>query len=117
MNIVDIASNNWGIIVAFVIGVIYVITHYKTSVAYARKKAVSLMLAAEKKAEDLLLTDGPAKFAWVVDKGYDLLPAAVRLFVSKPLFKTIVQALFDEAVAFAQAHRVQPAQQPQPPQQ
>lgn len=97
----DILTQYWGLAVAFVIGAAYVATHRTTALAYAKKRAIALMLTAEKRAEALILADGPAKFAWVVDKGYDMLPAAVRLFVSKPLFKTIVQALFDEAVALA----------------
>lgn len=104
MDIAQIAQQYWGLLVAFVVGAGYIATHYSASIAYAKKRAVALMLAAEKRAEELILTDGPAKFAWVVDKGYDYLPAAVRIIVSKPLFKTIVQAVFDEAIAVAGAH-------------
>lgn len=105
--LINVVSQYWGIGVAFVLGVAYILTHRQTALAYARRKAVTLMLAVEKRAETLVLADGPSKFAWVVSNGYDLLPAVVRIIISKPAFKLIVQELFDAAVAFADGHAVQ----------
>ncbi|MCZ8512390.1 hypothetical protein O9H85_08080 [Paenibacillus filicis] len=103
----QIINQYWGIVSVFLFGVVYVITHYQASIAFAKKKAITLMLAVEKKAEQLALDNGQDKFNWVCDKGYDLLPSVVRLVVSKPLFKTIVQSLFDEAIAFAKQHQIE----------
>jgi hypothetical protein len=110
----------WGIILVVVLAALYAVFHYKQSYEFAKKVAIKFIFIAEKKAEDFLLTNGPAKLAWVVDKGYDLMPAGVRLIISKPLFKMIVQQLFDAAVELAKEHQIQqpdpPQPAPQPPQ-
>jgi hypothetical protein len=97
-------SQYWGLISMFLGGVVYVATHYNVALGYAKKKAIVLMLSAEANAEQLSLANGQEKFNWVISHGYDLLPSNVRLFVSKPLFCTVVQSLFDQALAFAKAH-------------
>jgi hypothetical protein len=100
----------WGIAALAVLGVAYFVTHKKIALAYAKRKISSLMLAAEKGAEDLVLSNGQAKLQWVVDKGYDIMPSAVRLFISKPLFTTLVQILFNEAKGLVESHKkAQPA--------
>jgi hypothetical protein len=112
MNFQQILNQYWGIIAAFIIGVVYVLTHRQWAVSYAKTLIPKLMLAAEKKCEELLLKDGAEKKDWVVSTGYDLLPSAVRMIVSKPFFSFLVQQLFDEAIAFAKAHLVdKPAEQ------
>ncbi len=97
---------NWALIVTAVVSIGWVVMHRKTAVNYAKTHARIFMLAAEKRAETLLLENGAAKFAWVVDRGYDILPAMVRIFISKPAFRAIVQALFDEAIKLAASHGV-----------
>lgn len=94
----------WGIIALVVMAALYVPTHYKASLSFTRKVALQFIFAAEKRAEELLLSTGQQKLDWVVDKGYDLMPAAVRIVVSKPLFRIIVQQVFDMAVSFAKKH-------------
>jgi hypothetical protein len=99
-------SQYWGLISMFLGGVVYVATHYTWAKSFAKKKAIQLMFSAEARAEELALSLGAEKFSWVVDQGYNLLPAPVRVFISKPLFSTVVQSLFDEAIAFAKAHEI-----------
>jgi hypothetical protein len=97
-------NHYWGAIIAFVIGVVYVLTHRQWAISYAKTLIPKLMLAAEKKCEELLLKDGADKKDWVISNGYDLLPSPVRMVISKPFFSFLVQQLFDEAMAFAKAH-------------
>jgi hypothetical protein len=101
----DILSQYWGIIVFLVGATMYVLTHKKIAKSYAKKKIASLMLSAEKGAEKLILENGQEKFDWVVDKGYDLMPSAVRVFIGKPLFKIIAQKLYDDAKVFIELHK------------
>jgi hypothetical protein len=96
----------WGLISMFLGGVVYVATHYTWAKSFAKDKAIKLMFSAEARAEQLALSIGTEKFDWVVSSGYDLLPAPVRIFISKPLFSSIVQGLFDEAIKFAKAHEI-----------
>jgi hypothetical protein len=105
MNFIDLLIQYWGVGAVAIAGVGYFITHKKVAVAYAKKTIGALMLAAEKAAEEFVLNDGLAKFTWVVEKGYDYLPSAVRMFVSKPLFAKLVQALFDEAKQIIESHK------------
>lgn len=98
----------WAIVLIILAAAIYVPLHYRQSLEFAKKVAIKFIFVAEKKAETFLLTNGPAKLAWVVDKGYDLMPAPVRLIVSKPLFKVIVQQIYDAAVEVAKEHEVKP---------
>jgi hypothetical protein len=107
MDIVNsIFAHYWGAIVAFTIGVVYVVTHRAIAIQQVKTLVPKLMLAAEKYCEELALTKGAEKLQWVVSNGYDMLPSSVRMFVSKPLFTFIAQQLFDEAIAFAKAHQV-----------
>ncbi|MFC0213756.1 hypothetical protein ACFFK0_15090 [Paenibacillus chartarius] len=91
-------------IAAFVLGVLYLILHRGIAMSQAKKTAMTLMLGAEKRAEQLILITGQDKFNWVVDKGYDMMPAALRMFISKPAFRTIVQDLFDNTVRMAKQY-------------
>lgn len=109
----NLVAYNWGLLVIAAVAVFYFVTHRKVAIAYAVSRIKTGMLAAEKAAETLVLTNGQAKLAWVVDKGYDYLPAAVRLFVSKPLFAALIQREFNVAVAWAEKH-IQPVQPVQP---
>lgn len=94
----------WGFAAVFVAGILYMIIHRGAAVSQAKKTAMTLMLGAEKRAEHLLLVTGQDKFNWVVDKGYDILPAALRMFISKPAFRNIVQELFDGSVQMAKQY-------------
>lgn len=105
MSFTEIIANYWGIGVAVVIGGGWAVTHKKAALAFTKSKIKTLMLAAEKGAEDFVLENGPAKLEWVVEKGYVVLPPLVKLFVSKDLFRILVQSLFDEAKEYIEAHK------------
>lgn len=100
----QLLADNWRLIAAFIGGVLYLLTHRGLAMSQARKTAMTLMLAAEKRAEQLILVTGQDKFDWVIDKGYDLMPAALRMFIGKPAFRSIVQDLFDGTVRMAKQY-------------
>jgi hypothetical protein len=85
--------------------VIYIVAHRQTVFAYARKRAAMLMLSAENGAEDLLLNSGSQKMDWVVQRAYQRMPAAVRLFVGIDEFRKIAQGINDEAKLLLEQHK------------
>jgi hypothetical protein len=97
MSLVDLVTQYWGVGVVVIGGGIYFATHKKIAMNFAKSTIKSLMLAAEKGAEQLILENGPAKLEWVVEKGYAMMPPIVKPFISKDLFRVLVQSLFDEA--------------------
>jgi hypothetical protein len=97
-------TDYWGLLGSFAFGVLYLVMHRGLAMSQAKKTAMTLMLAAEKKAEQLILITGQDKFNWVIDKGYDLMPAALRIFIGKPAFRMIVQELFDGTVRTAKQY-------------
>jgi hypothetical protein len=105
----------WGLIVCFLAGVIYVLTHRQASLTFAKKRAIELMFYVEKQAESMALEQGKDKLKWVTENGYDLLPAAVRVFVSKPMFQIIVQEVFDTIIGLAEKHRIDSPVEPVQP--
>lgn len=92
----------WGLIALLVCVVLY----RETAFSFAKQKAAHLMLIAEKRAEEFLLETGRDKFEWVVEKGYSILPAVVKMFISYKVFRIIVQELFDAAIDYAEKNRV-----------
>jgi hypothetical protein len=97
--------DHWTIIssiLLFIFTAVYGYKNPKTSaVDYAKSIAGKLMFGLEKRGVEYLKSDeGIAKFKLVVESGYNLFPARVRLFISKPAFEVIVQELHDEAIAF-----------------
>lgn len=93
--------------------VIYCIAHRQAVLSYVRKKAVILMLSAEKGAEELLLTSGAQKMDWVVQKAYQKMPAWARLIVNMDQFRKIAQSRFDDAKWHIEQNKVTPSD-PQP---
>jgi len=84
----------WGLIL-FVIGfVVFLVSQGK---AKATKIILSLMLRAEKEAEGLVLQNGDQKLNFVVDKGYQLLPRTVRLFITYTMFEEMAKLLYASA--------------------
>ena len=90
--VLSIIQSYWGIIVVILAFGGYAI--FETG--KAKQLLLGLMFTVEKNAESLILKTGADKFDMVVTKGYELLPAQVRLFVSKELFKTLAQKIYDE---------------------
>ncbi|TGE36900.1 hypothetical protein E4K67_17535 [Desulfosporosinus fructosivorans] len=84
----------WGIILFALCFIIYLISQGKTK---ATQIILSLMLRAEKEAEDLMLKNGDQKFIFVVDRGYQLLPANVRLFITHKMFEDMANTLYSRA--------------------
>lgn len=66
----------------------------------AKDTILSLMLQVEKNAETLALTTGDEKFQFVVDNGYQALPAVVKTVVTKEVFQTLARNLYDSAKSY-----------------
>lgn len=63
----------------------------------AKKIILSLIIRIEKEAEKLALNTGEDKFKFLVDKGYALLPAPARIFITQNMFETLAQNLYNTA--------------------
>ncbi|HBV85749.1 MAG TPA: hypothetical protein DEF42_03620 [Desulfosporosinus sp.] len=87
-------QNYWGIILFALCFVIYLITQGRSK---AKQIILSLMLRAEKEAEALLLKNEDQKFMFVVDYGYQLLPARVKLFITYKMFTEMANSLYASA--------------------
>ena len=86
----------WYIIVILLAVLIYCLFNWQKVKAMAYKG----MLQAKSLAKDLVLNSGKEQEDWVVETIWPLLPAPVRLFISKELFRTIVQKLYKTAKDF-----------------
>lgn len=81
--------------------IVWFFTHRSVAIGYAKKKASTLIFAAEKYSETLLLSYGKEKMDFVVSEGYKLLPSMVRVFISMDTFRNEAQKLFDFAKSVA----------------
>ncbi|ADY57363.1 hypothetical protein Sgly_3095 [Syntrophobotulus glycolicus DSM 8271] len=84
------------------VGIVFIVILFIAYTAITGKKQavqiiLSLMLRVEKEAETLALQNGGEKFSFVVEKGYSLLPASVRIFISCRMFEIIAESLYREA--------------------
>jgi len=91
--ITTLAQTYWGIIAVVIFFGFYSIFHWQN----AKKIILSLMLQLEKEATTLALTTGDAKFQFVVDKGYQLLPQGARMFITPAMFTSLAQSMYDQA--------------------
>lgn len=103
-SVINFVVEYWGIIAVVLGGGAWVLGNKKIAIAFAGNKIKSLMLAAEKGAESLVLENGSAKMDWVVEKGYALLPPVFKLLISKEIFRILVQSIFDEAKDLVNKH-------------
>lgn len=86
----------WGILVVILGFSVFTIFQRQT----AKKIILSLMLQIEKNAETLSLQTGETKFQFIVDKGYQLLPQSIRIFITPAMFTKMAQAIYDEAKGY-----------------
>ena len=91
--ILNIALTYWGAIAVVLAFVVYAIFNWQN----AKKIILGLMLQLEREAETLALATGDAKFQFVVDKGYQLLPQGARMFITPAMFESLAQSLYDGA--------------------
>lgn len=97
----DLVSHWWGLLIVAAVAIVWASRNWSR----AKQVALSFIFLAEERAEELALNTGQDKFEWAVTYSYPYLPGAVRAFVSFPMYRTILQALFDQAKKWAQAHR------------
>lgn len=91
--LISLLQSYWGIIVVTLCFVIYAVFQREQ----AKKIILGLMLQLEKEAETLVLSTGDAKFQFLVDKGYQLLPQGARVFITPAMFTSLAQSLYDGA--------------------
>jgi hypothetical protein len=95
-------TNWWGLVgvaVALVVGLIF---YRKATIEMIK----TLIFVAEEKARHGILTTGAEKKAWVIENGYQYLPAAVKTFISKQMFGILVQYVFDQLVKWAEKNQL-----------
>lgn len=89
----NLLQSYWGIISTILGFVVY--TYF--NVQDAKKTILSIMLQLEKQAEALALSTGEQKFDYLVTKGYQIIPQSARVFITPNMFRSLAQALYDEA--------------------
>lgn len=99
----------WGLLVVLVAFIIYLFSQGR---AKAGKIVLSLMLRLEKQAEEYALQTGEEKFAFVVERGYQLLPRYVRLIISYKMFVELADKLYNEAKNYLLSLDQKPIQAP-----
>lgn len=83
----------WGMVLVAVVFAVYAVFQR----GQAKQIILSLMLRVEKEAEALALATGDAKFAFVVEKGWELLPTGAKVFLPKVLFIELARTLYEQA--------------------
>ena len=74
------------------------IAYYKSN---AKLKGVVAELIAEAEQAFDSTKSGGKRFAWVVNKLYELIPAPLKAIINKQMIEQIVQGTFDSMAAFA----------------
>ena len=75
----------------------------------AEKLLLGLMLQVEKSAEALALQTGDEKFKYVCDKGYELMPSATKLLISKGVFINLAMQVYDKAKSYLKVLDITPS--------
>ncbi|HHY27708.1 MAG TPA: hypothetical protein GX523_13385 [Desulfitobacterium dehalogenans] len=87
-------QNFWGLLLVVAVFIIYLFSQGR---AKAGKILLSLMLRLEKQAEEYALQTGEEKFGFVVERGYQLLPKYVKMFITYKMFVELANKLYEEA--------------------
>lgn len=90
-------SSWWGLVVAVVLLVGYAIYDWKK----ARKLIASMIFHAEERARELVLENGEAKFNWVKENTYPMLPKWIKFLLTEDMYKALIQKVFDELKEWA----------------
>jgi len=88
-----LAQTYWGIIAVVLFFGFYSIFHWQN----AKKIILGLMFQLEKESVTLAISTGDAKFQFVVDKGYQLLPQGARIFITPAMFESLARSMYDQA--------------------
>ena len=75
-----------------------IIAYYKST---AKLKGVVAELIAEAEQAFDSTKSGGKRFAWVVNKLYELIPAPLKAIINKQMIEQIVQGTFDSMAAYA----------------
>ena len=94
--IINLLLPYWGIITSGIGFVVYALFQREN----AKKIILSIMLRLEKEAESLALQTGDDKLEFMLDKGYQLLPGSVRIFLPQVTFNELAKSLYDKAKGY-----------------
>lgn len=106
--IINLLLAYWGVIAIVIVFGVYAIFNWQN----AKKIILGLMLQLEREAETLALSTGDAKFQFVVDKGYQLLPQGARVFITPAMFTSLAQSLYDGAKKYLTKYIPEPVTTP-----
>ncbi len=87
----------WGLLLVVAAFIIYLVSQGR---AKAGKILLSLMLRLEKQAEEYALQTGEEKFRFVVERGYQLLPEYIKMFITYRMFVELANELYEEAKSY-----------------
>lgn len=90
-------SSWWGLLVATVLLVGYAIHDWRK----VRKLIASMIFHAEERARELVLENGEAKFNWVKENTYPMLPKWIKFLLTEDMYKALIQKVFDELKEWA----------------
>ena len=107
-NLINIFQEYWGIISTILGFIGYALVQREN----AKKIILSLMLRLEKEAEALALQTGDDKLEFMLEKGYQLLPSNVRLFVPQATFNELAKSLYVKAKSYLIVHQAKEVVKP-----
>lgn len=110
-SVIQVLAHYWGIIVVVLALGLWALLDWKDF----RQHVAGAIVYVEKHAEELALASGPDKHQWVVDQTWPVLPAWLKVFVTKERYDLIVEAIFQWLLSVAQKHQVQEVPMDKPP--
>lgn len=87
----------WGLLIVVLFLVGYAIYDW----GKARKLIASMIFLAEERARELVLENGEAKFNWVKENAYPMLPKWIRFLLTEDMYEALIQKVFDELKEWA----------------
>ena len=87
----------WGLLIAVLFLVGYAIYDWGKT----RKLIASMIFHAEERARELMLENGEAKFNWVKENTYPMLPKWIKFLLTEDMYKALIQKVFDELKEWA----------------
>lgn len=87
----NMLKDYWGVLILLIGALAFLVTQGR---ARAGQIILSLMLQAEKNAEEYVLQTGDAKFNFVVQQGYSLLPKVIKAFITFDMFAQMANNLY-----------------------
>lgn len=93
----EFITNWWGLITVAIMLIIYIVRDYEK----AKFRIASKIFIAEERARELALATGEAKFNWVKNNTYHLLPKWMKILLSEEMYQELIQRVFNELKRWA----------------